>query len=104
MIGVQYGKLKTKNNWLFKVTYANLQRYSVVDFMAQNDWARWDYSAQNSPDGRLSNLNGAEFVTAYSLSKKIDLVMKYYIVKQLISYGTEKETGQRVRFDLNMKI
>lgn len=104
VIGVQYGKLKTKNNWLFKVTYANLQRYSVVDFMAQNDWARWDYSAQNSPDGRLSNLNGAEFVTAYSLSEKINLVMKYYIVKQLISYGTEKETGQRIRFDLNMKI
>lgn len=104
VIGIQYGNLSSKRDWLFKLTYANLQRYSIVDFMAQNDWARWDYSEQNSPDGRLSNFNGTEFVAAHALSEKVNLAMKYYFVKQLISYGIEKETGQRIRFDLNVKI
>lgn len=103
-LGLQYGKKGTKSDWFFKVTYGNLERYSVLDYMAQNDWARWDYSSFNSPDGRLSNFQGAEFVVAYSLTDKITLVSKYYIVEQLIPYGTSKETGQRIRFDIDIKI
>ncbi|MDA9774279.1 putative porin, partial [Saprospiraceae bacterium] len=103
-IGLQYGALKTKKDWFFIATYANLQRYSVVDFMAQNDWARWDYSGDSSPDGRLSNLNGVEIVAAYAINNKMNVVMKYYTVNQLVTYGIDKETGQRIRFDLNVKI
>lgn len=102
-IGAQYGNLKKKKDWMFKLTYAYLERYSILDFMAQNDWARWDYSSNNSPDGRLSNFKGAEIVAGYCTSKKSNLIVKYYIVEQLIPYGTSKETGQRVRFDFNIK-
>ncbi|MEM9546229.1 MAG: putative porin [Bacteroidota bacterium] len=102
-IGIQYGNLTSKNEWQFKVTYAYLERFANLDYMAQNDWARWDYSSNNSPDGRLSNMRGAEFVVKYALTKKIFLVSKYYIVEQIIPYGTAKETGQRIRFDIDVK-
>ena len=103
-IGIQFGNLNTSKNWMYKLTYAYLERYSILDYMAQNDWARWDYSSSNSPDGRLSNLKGVEAVIAYSISDKINLVTKYYIVEQLIPFGTNKENGQRIRFDINVKI
>lgn len=104
VFGLQYGDFNTSKNWMFKLSFASIQRFSVVDFMAQNDWARWDYSSNNSPDGRLSNFNGTEIVTGYSFSEKINLVAKYYYVEQLIPYGFSKETGQRVRLDLNVKL
>ncbi len=103
VVGLKYGDLKVADNWFFSISYADLERYSIVDYMAQNDWARWDYSAFNSPDGRLSNFRGAEIVAAYAISDKINIVSKYYIVEQLIPYGTSKETGQRIRFDINVK-
>ena len=102
-VGLKYGSLKQKGNWLFKTSYAYLQQYSVLDFMAQNDWARWDYSSFGSPDGRLTNYNGIELVAGYMIDKKVSIKIKYYTVEQLIPYGTTKETGNRVRFDLDFK-
>lgn len=102
--GIQYGSLQSQKDWLLKWTYAYLERYSILDYMAQNDWARWDYSSSNSPDGRLSNLRGIEAVAAYSLTDKVNLVLKYYLVKQLVPYGTQRETGQRIRLDINIKM
>lgn len=104
VISAQYGNLKAAKNWLLKLTYAHVQRYAILDYMAQNDWARWDYSSSNSADGRLSNFEGIESVVGYSVSKKINLVLKYYFVEQLIPYGVAKENGQRVRLDFNVKI
>ena len=69
-IGLKYGSLKQERNWLFKANYTYLQQYAAVDFMAQNDWARWDYSSFGSPDGRLTNLNGIELVAGYRVDKK----------------------------------
>ena len=103
VIGLKYGSLKQKGDWLFKASYANLQQYSAVDFMAQNDWARWDYSSFGSPDGRLTNFNGIELVAGFMVDKKVSLKMKYYVVKQLIAYGRTKETGNRIRLDLDVK-
>jgi len=103
-VGVQYGHLNTAKQWKFKLTYAHLQRYSILDYMAQNDWARWDYSSSNSPDGRLSNLKGIEAVVAYAITEKINLVAKYYMVDQLIPFGTTRENGQRIRFDIDVKL
>lgn len=103
-IGIQYGDIKTAKKCMFKMTYANLERYAILDYMAQNDWARWDYSSSDSPDGRLSNLKGIEAVVAYSISEKINVVSKYYIVEQLIPYDVAKENGQRIRFDINVKM
>ncbi|MBT8234110.1 MAG: hypothetical protein HKO66_05930 [Saprospiraceae bacterium] len=103
-IGIQYGNINAAKKWMYKLTYAYLQRYSVLDYMAQNDWARWDYSSSNSPDGRLSNMQGIEWVVAYSITEKINLVAKYYFVEQLIPLGVSNENGQRIRFDINVKI
>jgi hypothetical protein len=102
--GIGYGQLAQKGDWEFKATYTYLERYAAVDFLAQNDWARWDYSEFNSPDGRLTNMQGVELVASYLLAKNMKLTLKYYKVKQLIPYGTTKETGDRIRLDLDVKI
>lgn len=103
VIGLQYNRLKQKNDWSFKLTYAYLEQYAALDYVAQNDWARWDYSAFESPDGRLTNLRGIEFVAGYKLDDKVVLKMKYYKVNQLISYQSQKENGDRIRFDIDVK-
>lgn len=100
--GVKYGRLNEKGDWLFTATYAWLQQFSIVDFMAQNDWARWDYSAFGSPDGRLSNMQGVELVACYALSKRAKLTTKYYVVEQLVPYGSSLETNSRIRFDIDV--
>ena len=103
VIGLKYGAFKQKGDWLFKATYTYLEQYAAVDVMAQNDWARWDYSSFGSPDGRLTNFNGIELVAGLMIDKRISLKMKYYVVEQLIPYGTSKETGNRIRLDLDIK-
>lgn len=103
-IGIQFGSFKQTKDLKFKITYAKLEKYAALDYMAQNDWARWDYSAFNSPDGRLTNFKGIEIVIGYNISKKINVIDKYYNIKQIIPTGEFKETGQRIRFDLNVKI
>ncbi|MFY0652949.1 MAG: putative porin [Cyclobacteriaceae bacterium] len=101
-VGIAVGELASKGDWYFELTYAYLERFAVVDFIAQNDWARWDYSAYDSPDGRLTNLKGLEFVAAYCIDKHYTVRMKYYAVNQLVAQGTTLETGNRIRFDLDI--
>ncbi|GGZ69107.1 hypothetical protein GCM10007028_02570 [Algibacter mikhailovii] len=101
--GIAYGHYREKGDWKFKASYTYLERYAVVDFLAQNDWARWDYSAFDSPDGRLTNLQGVELVASYLLAKNMKLTLKYYKVKQLIPFGLTKETGDRIRLDLDVR-
>jgi len=103
VLGLKYGVLANKDDWFFSTTYSKLEKYSVVDFLAQNDWARWDYSSSGSPDGRLTNFNGIELVAGYKIDKNINLKVKYYFVKQLIPIGTLEENGSRIRFDLDFK-
>jgi hypothetical protein len=101
---ISYGQLKNKSDWSFKATYSYLERYAAVDFLSQNDWARWDYSSFDSPDGRLTNFQGVELVASYLLQKNMKLTLKYYKVEQLIPYGIVKENGDRIRLDLDIKI
>ncbi len=103
-VGIQWGSLKQADSWLFKCTYTNTERYAILDYMAQNDWGRWDYSAFNSPDGRLSNYEGIELVAAYAISEKLNLVAKYYWIEQLIPIAMVIENGQRFRLDLNVSL
>ncbi|WP_422351646.1 putative porin [Flagellimonas sp.] len=103
-LAANYGQLTKKGDWLVKLTYTYLERFSALDFMAQNDWARWDYSSFGSPDGRLTNLEGIEFTLGTKIEDKIALKMKYYWVDQLVPLGTFKENGQRIRFDIDIKI
>ncbi len=99
---ISVGKLETKGDWLFRVTYNNLQRYAAVDFLAQNDWARWDYSSVGSPDGRLTNFKGLELMAGYAFDKKLTVNMRYFVVEQFVPFGISKETGSRVRLDVDI--
>jgi len=98
------GKLNDKGDWKVLVTYAYLEKYAAVDFFAQNDWVRWDYSSQGSPDGRLTNFKGFEFMAGYMLGKKMNLKLRFFAVKQLIPTEIAKETGNRVRLDFNIAL
>lgn len=102
-LSLSYGQLSQKGDWLMQLTYAYLERFAAVDFMAQNDWARWDYSAYDSPDGRLTNLEGIELTLGTNIHDKITLKSKYYIVRQLMPLGEFTESGQRIRFDIDIK-
>ena len=102
VVSISLGDLKDKGDWMFGAYYTYLERYAIIDFFAQNDWVRWDYSSQGSPDGRLSNFQGLELRMAYLIRKNFRLKVRYFIVEQLIPYGVSKETGQRIRLDLDI--
>ncbi|MBT8307361.1 MAG: putative porin [Maribacter sp.] len=97
------GKLEQKGDVKLQFTYSYLERFAAVDFLAQNDWARWDYSSQGSPDGRLTNFKGFELMVAYALDKNINLKIKGFHVDQIKPFEVAKETGNRVRLDFNIR-
>ncbi|ARV15221.1 putative porin [Polaribacter sp. SA4-12] len=99
---ISVGKLAKKGDWTFKLTHTYLEKYAAVDFFAQNDWARWDYSSQGSPDGRLTNFKGFELMAGYSLGKKMNLKIRCFKVDQIKSLTTVKENGNRIRIDFNI--
>lgn len=99
---LRIGHLKKKKDWKFRLTYTRLERFSVVDYLAQNDWARWDYSSQGSLDGRLTNYKGFEAMIGYMISDNIKVSSRYFIVEQLIPFGPFNESGQRIRFDIDI--
>jgi hypothetical protein len=100
---LSWGKLTEKDDFMFQVYYAYLERFAAVDFLAQNDWARWDYSSQGSPDGRLTNFKGLELLAGYMINKNFRLKMRYFVVDQLVPYGISKENGNRIRLDLDIR-
>jgi len=97
------GNLKNQGDWKLGLTYTYLERFAAVDFLAQNDWARWDYSSQGSNDGRLTNFKGVEIMGGYAIDKNMTFKVKCFIVDQIVPYGAEKETGNRVRLDFDIR-
>ncbi len=100
---LRLGKYKDKGDWSFKATFTYLERYAVIDYLAQNHWGRWSYAANGSPDGRFSNFQGIGLVGGYMVDKNISLKLKYYSVVQLIPYGIAKETANRLILDLDVR-
>ena len=103
VVALTFGRLRKKGDWMTTATFNYQEQYSAVDFLAQNDWARWDYSSNGSLDGRLTNYRGLELTGGYMITDRIDLIVKYYHVTQIIPYGSAKETGDRIRFDINVR-
>jgi len=102
---IVYGDLAKKGDFALGTFFTYLERYSAVDFIAQNDWVRWDYSAQgNTRDGRLTNFKGLEIMTGYRVTKRLQLKIRYFMVEQLVPYGTALENGNRIRLDIDFKI
>ena len=100
---VVWGNLAKKGDFALGAYFTYLERYAAVDFIAQNDWVRWDYSGQGSRDGRLTNFKGLEVMTGYRISKMLQLRIRYFIVEQLIPYGSALENGNRIRLDIDFR-
>ena len=96
------GELHKKGDLKLQLTYSYLERFSAVDFLAQNDWARWDYSNKDSPDGRLTNFKGFEIMMGYALHKNMNFKIRFFHVNQIKPFGVAKETGDRIRLDFNI--
>jgi hypothetical protein len=96
------GKLEKKGDWKLQLTHTYLERFAVVDFLAQNDWTRWDYSSQGSPDGRLTNFKGFEIMAGYAIDKNMNLKIRCFNVNQIKPFEIVKETGNRIRLDFNI--
>lgn len=101
--GVGLGQLNKKKDFKIQLTHLYMERYAAVDFLAQNDWARWDYSSQGSKDGRLTNIKGLELMGGYAIDKNINIKLRCFFVDQLVSFGANKETGNRIRVDFNIR-
>ena len=103
VISSKLGQLKNKGDWTFHFYYAHIQRFAIVDYFAQNDWVRWDYSSFNASGARISNFKGIELRIGYNIEKNLNLILRGYVVQQLITQGNFKEDGNRIRLDLNIK-
>lgn len=102
VLSAEYGAMEEKGDWLFYISYANIQKYSIVDYFAQNDWSRWDYSSIGASGARISNFHGVEIKIGYAVKKNFDLNLRTYFVEQLVKVGDFKENGSRIRLDLNI--
>ena len=102
VLSLKYGQLKTKGDWAVHLYYASLQKFSIVDYFAQNDWARWDYSSVGASGSRLSNFQGVEIRLSYLIKEKFNLILRTYFVEQLMALGAFREDGSRIRLELNM--
>ncbi|MFT5168775.1 MAG: hypothetical protein ACI8P3_004020 [Saprospiraceae bacterium] len=102
VISIRYGEIKKKGDWLVHLYYANVQKFAIVDYFAQNDWARWDYSSIGATGSRISNFQGIELKIGYAFKEKFNLILRSYFVEELIQSGNFKENGNRVRLDLNI--
>lgn len=100
--GLIVGNFKEKGDWTVRAYYTYLQRFAAVDFFAQNDWTRWDYSGQGTPAGRLTNFRGVELMLGYVIAKNLRVNTRYFMVDQIIPYGSTRETGSRIRVDLDV--
>jgi hypothetical protein len=103
-LNVQLGKLKNKGDHTFHLYLAHINRFAIVDYFAQNDWARWDYSSAGSSGSRLSNFKGIELRYGYALEENVTLIFRGYWVEQLKTNDQYLEKGARVRLDLNASI
>ncbi len=79
--------------------YAHIEKYAVVDFLAQDDWMRWG----NSNYTRSSNFGGHEFRVKYKFTNKFNTVLRAYFIEGLKSTTENLETGTRIRLDFNIK-
>ena len=102
VLSLKLGQLNKKGDWQAHLYYAHIEKYAIVDYFAQNDWARWDYSSVNASGARLSNFQGLEFRLGYAFKQKFNLILRAYKVEELIKLGNFKETGDRIRLDMNI--
>ena len=84
-----------------KVSYAQIQKYAVIDMFAQDDWVRWG----NANMTRSSNFGGFGMAIKYKLAKNFNTQLKFWNVEGLVkpTGASDLETGTRIRWDINIK-
>ncbi len=84
-----------------KASYAQIQKYAVIDMFAQDDWVRWG----NNVMTRSSNFGGFGLALKYKIAKNMNTQLKFWKVEGLKkgSGDAELETGTRIRLDFNIK-
>ena len=99
---LEIGKLKAAKDFLVSFTYAHIQKYSVVDYFAQDDWLRWGFSGASGT--RSSNFQGLEIRLAYAFGPKCNIMARTYLVKGIAENtpGATLETNNRFRLDMNI--
>lgn len=102
VLSLKYGQLKEKGDWSVHLYYAHLQKFAIVDYFAQNDWVRWDYSSLGASGARISNFQGAEFRFEYLIEDNFTINLRSYLVEELLRQGKFREDGNRIRIDLNI--
>ncbi len=89
------GKLAEKGDWLVGYYYAEIEKWAVSRFFAQDDWFRFGSATQT----RSSDFRGHEIRVAHALAKNLNIVLRAYFVDTI----STREDGNRVRLDLNYK-
>ena len=99
---LEVGKLKAAKDFLISVTYAHLEKYSIVDYFGQDDWLRWGFP--NALGARSSNFQGFEIRLAYAFGPKCNIMARTYLVKGIAENtpGATLETNNRFRLDMNI--
>jgi hypothetical protein len=99
VVSAQLGSLKEKGDWTFGYWYAQMEKFAVVPYLAQDDWLRWGSATQT----RSSNY---ELRFGYAITKKMNVVARLYHVDGLELESPDavaKEDGNRFRVDFNWK-
>lgn len=106
MFKLGYIKETRTAKWETSLNYTYLPRYAAVDYLAQNDWARWNYEASGSPAASLTNIQGIEFAFTWHFSEKINLLFKYFNASRIrVPFGElNRESADRFRIDLNVHL
>lgn len=101
---LKIGSIDKKGNFLLAYYYAHIPKYAIVDFLAQDDWVRWDLD--NASGTRSSNFKGHEIRLSYAIKKDMNIVIRSYFTKAIAKESntqTALETNNRFRADFNLK-
>lgn len=97
--GFSAGVSYTLGKFKFAYQYAHVEKYAVVDYLAQDDYVRW--SGTNYTRG--SNFKGSEMEIKYNFHKQMNVILRGYFVNGITTTDIVTETGTRVRLDFNIK-
>jgi hypothetical protein len=98
---VFYGGLGRRHEVQVGYTYAHIEDYAVVAFLAQDDWLRWGSAGET----RSSNFAGHEVRVGFAFHPRFNVVVRYYDVSGIAlssPEATTRETGKRLRVDVNL--
>jgi hypothetical protein len=83
----------------FGYSYAHIEKYTVIDYFAQDDWLRWGTPIFT----RSSNFKGYELKARYHFNSQFDLTFRAWFVNGIVTTGSFLESGDRFRLDFNFR-